>query len=744
MNWTPELLIGITANSLTSVITVALMLLVTSQAPRRAESWLFGLIMLNFSVTGMVGVFIHFAVPLEFNPARILYFSTSLYALNVVLLFLFSARFSGMSTRLTWALTLTGLLMISYLIPLLWMDKVYTDFHIASSGSHYNYVMASSGIPGLIGLILFKCVSALMLYARAEKHARGLWMAPAILVMPMLMFVIPWFDTFPKTAVSIAISAILVAQIVLRYQLFNPLAKLNKQLADANVRLTDASARLIETNARLTEVSQLKSQFLANMSHELRTPLNSIIGYSELVLEQIYGPLTDTQRDRLEKVSRNGRHLLSLINDILDLSKIEAGKLDLTIETVNLRDMIGSVLAGMDVLACEKKITLVRDFDHIPQVLADPQRAEQIITNLVSNAIKFTDSGSITVHGQVDANSGMVRVSVIDTGIGIKPEDMIYIFDEFRQVDGTTTRRHNGTGLGLAITKRLVEMHGGSIWVDSTPTLGSTFAFTLPVAETIPVEVHDRKILTGPLALVIDDSPEAAGLIRDILTTQGYKVQIAPNGQEGLALARTLHPALITLDVMMPGLKGWDVLRILKTDADTAAIPVIMISVIESKPLGLDVSANAYLTKPIDRCRLITLAHTLSAQPEYPVLIVDDNPQDREILAAMLETEHISSQSVASGEEAIRWLREHRAALVLLDVMMPQLSGFDVLVHIREQSNQRDLPVIVVSAKDLTPQERLFLQTRLADLVQKQGLVPQKLVERTRAALASNHATPVQ
>jgi len=751
MTWTPDLIIGVAANLITALITTALFMQVLFQAPQRVENWLFATLMLLFAGTGVVGVLVHFAQPLDFHPRNAIYFATSLYAIAIVLLFVFSARFSNIQGRAVWIVSGIGVLLILYLLPSLWNDRVYVDFEPSSSGGQYHYKLASSGIPGLMALGIYQLLSSAVLYRYGYRHGRGLWVAPLILVGALVMFLIPWFDKFPKNAVAISAASLIMAYVVLQYQLFNPLVELNQRLGDTNTQLAQANARLIEANVRLAEASKLKSQFLATMSHELRTPLNSIIGYTELVLDGTYGTLTELQADRLEKVVRNGRNLLSLINDILDLSKIEAGRLELAIGPVNVVEMIDGVLSGIEVAAHAKNLTLVHDYTGLPNVMADPVRVRQILLNLVSNAVKFTHEGSITVRGRANAANGMVQISVIDSGIGIAEDDLLYIFDEFRQVDSSTTRRYEGTGLGLAITKRLVELHGGAIWVESTPGYGSTFNFTLPIAEESPdlVATDSAAFDSGvdqnaPLVLVIDDSPEAAGLIRDTLSSSGYQVLMAHSGLKGVELAQRTRPDVITLDIMMPGMNGWEVLEALKSDPATALIPVIIVSVVESQPLSLNVFAEGHLTKPVDRARLLKTIQSLLREPPVrpagPILVVDDSFQDREIITAVLEREQFTVEAVEGGQQAIDWLQEHTAALVLLDLMMPDLSGFDVLHYIREQSLQPNVPVIVISAKDLTPQEQTYLHSRLAEIVQKRGLRPQELIRCVQDALINTPA----
>ncbi|MBN2303043.1 MAG: hypothetical protein JXQ72_01110 [Anaerolineae bacterium] len=490
MTWTPDLIIGVAANSATAVIGLALAFIILGSAPQHLNNWLFAVVVLVFSAMGIIGVFPHFAQVLEFHPRRAIYASTSLYAINNVLLFIFSARFAGINNRVTNLVAGIGFVLLAYLIPQLWMDKVYVDFEPATNGAQYYYKLGPGGMPGLAMLGVYQLLSTLAIYRYSQEHGRGLWLAPVIMLVGALLFLVPLFDKFPKNALAISISMLVIARIVTQYQIFNPLAHLNKQLAGANTQLTEANAaksqllaQLTETNIQLREANELKNRFLANMSHELRTPLNSIIGYSELLLLNTYGNLGDVQTDRLKKVARNAHHLLELINDILDLSKIEAGRLELSLEPLAISTVIEAVLSEVTLKASQKGITIRSDYDGaLPDIMAAPMRVRQIVTNLIGNAIKFTDTGSITVTARHDPQQGVVQVAITDTGIGIPADHLGTIFDEFRQVDESYTRQYEGTGLGLAITKLLVELHGGTISVKSEVGQGSTFIFTLPVA----------------------------------------------------------------------------------------------------------------------------------------------------------------------------------------------------------------------------------------------------------------------
>ncbi len=489
MTWTPDLIIGVGANFATAITGFALAFIVLGSS-RRFDNWLFALLMLVFSVMGIVSVPPYFAQQIDFNPRHMIYTATSLYAIDVVLLFVVSARYAGLRDRLIWILAGIGITMVIYLLSQLWRDQVYVDFEPAANGAQYHYKLGTAGLPGIALLGVYQLLSASALYRFGQAHARGLWLVPLILLAGMLTFLIPLFDKFPKNALAVMISMLLMARIVTQYQIFNPLALLNRQLAQANKQLTTANLtqdrllkELRQANRDLIAASAHKSKFLATISHELRTPLNSIIGYSEMLLNNIYGDLSTTQSDRLEKVMRNGRTLLQLINDILDLSRIEAGQLQLALVPLSLREIIETVLSEVALQTEQKQLTITTNCDGtLPPVLADPVRVRQIITNLVGNAIKFTHAGTITITVQHRASEGMLQVAVADTGIGIPEALFDVIFDEFRQADDSYAREYEGTGLGLAITKHLVNMHQGAISVTSEVGEGSTFTFTLPVA----------------------------------------------------------------------------------------------------------------------------------------------------------------------------------------------------------------------------------------------------------------------
>ncbi len=481
------------------------------------------------------------------------------------------------------------------------------------------------------------------------------------------------------------------------------------------------------------------------------------------MLQGFYGPLTDRQRDRLEKVLRNGRNLLDLINDILDLSKIEAGRLDLEPAIVRVPKMISEVVETFEPMVKAKGLKLYVELeDNLPPLYVDPLRLRQILTNLLSNAVKFTHEGWVRLKAvRVMVRDGLgdtmsfpargwledgqwVVFSVADTGIGIPVEYQADIFDEFRQVDSSPTREYEGTGLGLAITKKLVEIHHGRIWLKSAVGEGSTFYVALrtemapedaqPQPETQDVCGEGK----GDLVLIIDDDPEAADILATYLEDAGYRTRVASDGRAGIEMARALKPVVITVDIMMPEMDGWEVIERLKMYDETSSIPIVVVSIVNNRPLGFSLGVSAHVRKPISRDELLdAMRRVCRASPEKPILVVDDNPDDIEILRAFLEGEGFKIETCSGGEEAIAWLRSNKPGLVLLDLMMPHVSGFDVLGFIRGREDLADVPVIIVSARELDDKDREFLNDRITAVIQKRGLTQDTLLEGISQALGA-------
>ncbi|MBL8164461.1 MAG: response regulator [Anaerolineae bacterium] len=501
--------------------------------------------------------------------------------------------------------------------------------------------------------------------------------------------------------------------------------------------------------------NRLKSEFLANMSHELRTPLNAIIGYSEMLLSQMYGELNSKQIDRMTRVHSGGKHLLDLINDVLDLSKIEAGQLDLTLAPLSVSDILYDAVADLTPQAEAKGLTLTLNMpSELPAVKADVQRMRQILNNILDNAVKFTDTGGVTLTVKAvtsreipdlstslhAGNESWLAIIVTDTGIGISDEHQKMIFDAFTQVDGSSMRRYEGTGLGLAITQRLVRMHQGHIIVQSEPGKGSTFTILLPcVVEENAAQTESwtkPQDSDQPLVLVIDDDPSALQLVRDYLSQYAYHVVGTTNPTQALEMARALHPAVIVTDVMMPELSGWEVLRQLKGDKETGGIPVIVLSIIEQKTVGYYLGAADYLVKPINREALLNaIDRVASIEPQYPILVVDDDIRDRSLLAEILERAGYQVAETENGADALRWLEDETASLILLDLLLGDMSGLDVLEKLRQNPETEDIPVIVITGGTITDETASEVKEYLAQVMQKSTLSGNSLVQQVQFAL---------
>ena len=481
------------------------------------------------------------------------------------------------------------------------------------------------------------------------------------------------------------------------------------------------------TNARLQKANQHKSDFLANMSHELRTPLNSILGFSDLLIDATDGQFDDAARRRfLEQISSSGRHLLGLINDILDLSKIEAGQMVLRLETVALAEVVKQVLSTIEPLAAKKKIRIEADGASGGELLADAGKLKQMLLNLVSNAIKFTPEGGLVTIG-AQRLPDAVEIFVSDTGIGIAESDRGRLFVEFQQLDTGVSRQQQGTGLGLALTKRFAELHGGEIRVVSQLGKGSVFTLKLPLrlpraeqpAATpellTAADVHD----TRPLVLVVDDNLQAASLLARHLGRGGFRTEVAVTGIEAVRKARQLQPVAITLDILLPGIDGWEVLTELKNDAATRDIPVVVVSVVDNPELGRALGAVDYFVKPVDGKALLQrlgrYTFTSKVQSEdIRILVIDDEPANLEWLEGVLKSAGFTVISAHGGREGIKLAKSKKPHLVLLDLMMPEVSGFDVVAALRAEDSTRSIPIMILTGKDLTDDDKGQLNGHVA------------------------------
>jgi PAS domain S-box-containing protein len=501
-----------------------------------------------------------------------------------------------------------------------------------------------------------------------------------------------------------------------------------------NATLYDESQELIKN---LKEVDQLKSQFLANMSHELRTPLNSIIGFSRVILKGIDGPVTDMQQQDLTAIYNSGQHLLGLINDILDLARIEAGKMELNFEEVHLSEMIHSVFSTAKGLVKEKQIQLVENVpSDMPTIRGDTMRVRQVLLNLISNAAKFTDEGSITVETRVQkAPNGKLEalINVVDTGPGISPEGQERLFKAFSQVDGSATRKSGGSGLGLSICANLVQLHSGRIGVSSVEGSGSTFWFTMPLFDQ-PVEQipQDKKVI-----LAIDDDPQVISLYERYLTPQGYHVVALSEPGRAKERIKELKPYAVTLDIMMPNIDGWSVLMDLKSDPSTRDIPIIICSIVEQTDKGFNLGAADYLVKPILEDDLVHALDRLNRKGSIQrVLVIDDDPNDLRLIEKILN-EHGNYKPILAegGRKGWEILNTNPPDAVILDIFMPEMDGFTILEKLREVPALHDIPVLVVSGGGLTNEQQKQLAEYGKRLIAKGSLKENDLLASIEDAL---------
>jgi len=510
------------------------------------------------------------------------------------------------------------------------------------------------------------------------------------------------------------------------------------------------NARLFEyakaARAAAVEANQAKSQFLANMSHELRTPLTAIIGYAEMLVDEVGDQLGDSRED-LEQIQTSGNYLLELINGVLDLSKVEAGKMDVHLESCDVAQLVRTVAETVRPLVDQQTNTLVvGELEGLGSMRTDVTKVRQTLLNLLSNASKFTEAGEIRLDVERVSEDGAdwLQFRVADTGIGMSEEQCSRVFEAFAQADATTTRRYGGTGLGLAITKQFCELLGGSIDVESVPGRGTTFRVRLP-AETAQEKVGREKVAPAltPSAdagartvLVVDDDAASRSLISRFLAQQGFRVLTAAGGREALEIARAQHPDVITLDVVMPEMDGWAVLGELKADAALAETPVILVSITEDRELGYALGASEYLTKPIDWARLGSVLQRYgTGEAGLPALVVDDDPAIREMLRRNLERAGWSVTVAENGRVALERLGEVTPRLILLDLMMPEMDGFEFVEVLRRNEAWREIPVVVLTARELTAEDRERLNGGVARILEKASWSPREVAAEVRSVL---------
>ncbi|HTR82138.1 MAG TPA: response regulator [Bacteroidota bacterium] len=550
------------------------------------------------------------------------------------------------------------------------------------------------------------------------------------------------FDELQKEIINNSVPQLGVA--ITNAKNFDASRKLTREVATKNDELNSK-------NSELEKAYRVKSEFLASMSHELRTPLNSIIGFSSVLLGPNGDPLSTDQHMALEKVLRNGKHLLQLINDILDFSKLESGRMTVNVETDDVENVVASSLAAVEGLMKGKDIALKQNLGPNLRILkTDVLKVKQILVNLLSNAAKFTEKGEIVVN--VNQKNGMVSFSVKDSGIGIEPKNFSKVFEEFQQIDNSNTRKYKGTGLGLPISRRLAILLGGDLSVESEFGKGSTFTLIIPsefpedLREKLeksttpkisipaptptaspsrpaaPVQVVSQapKVVgSGPRVLCIDDDPDVIEILTKYLVPEGYSVMGANSGDEGIKRALEHKPSLITLDIMMPQKDGWQVLRELKANDQLKDIPVVIHSIIDNKPLAISLGAIDVIAKPAEPKRLLSLVQRLANSGERFVLVVDDNEDFTLAVKRLMEAEGFKVEIANTGERAFEILGKSTPSIIFLDLVMPQMNGFDIVQRLQKDEMWKKIPVVVLSGKELTSEEWEKLNTFAKDFVKK-------------------------
>ncbi|RRR72559.1 MAG: response regulator [Candidatus Viridilinea halotolerans] len=523
-------------------------------------------------------------------------------------------------------------------------------------------------------------------------------------------------------------------------------------LANTTRAAEEARINAEEARAAAEEATKAKSIFLANMSHELRTPLNAIIGYAEMLEEEAEDLGYDDFAPDLHKIRTAGRQLLALINDVLDISKIEAGRMELHLDRFALSTMIHDVTSTIEPLVANNNNRFVVSGDISGTLYNDLTRLRQSLLNLLSNAAKFTANGKITLEIENQNINGVeyLYLRVHDTGIGIAQEQLGQLFREFTQGDASTTRKYGGTGLGLALSRRFCQMMGGDITVSSRPDEGSTFTIVVP-REVRPEEAVAHLVAAsdvvpnGPVrgtVLVIDDDPATSELLQRTLSREGLRVVTAISGAEGLARARIVRPDVITLDVLLRDADGWQILAALKADPELANIPVVMLTILDERSTGFSLGAADYLTKPVDRRRLIELVGRYcttnddSSNEPPTVLVVEDDDTTREILCRTLDQAGWQTHEAANGRLGLEAVAAARPGLILLDLMMPELDGFGFLNELRSNVEWMHIPVIVVTAMDLTHEDRMLLTASAQRVIQKGAYERDQLLGEVRTLVA--------
>jgi CheY-like chemotaxis protein/nitrogen-specific signal transduction histidine kinase len=498
-----------------------------------------------------------------------------------------------------------------------------------------------------------------------------------------------------------------------------------------------AEEELVRAKTAAEEANRSKSQFLANMSHELRTPLNAIIGYSELLREEAEDTGQQSFVGDLKKIEKAGKHLLELINGVLDIAKIEAGKMELHAETFDVAAMLQDVGATVTPVVEKKGNRFEIDCPNdLGTMHTDMTKVRQSLFNLLGNAGKFTENGVVKLEARRvnEGSMAWIYFKVHDTGVGMTPDQTAKVFEAFTQADASTTRKFGGTGLGLAITREFSRMMGGETTVESVLGRGSIFTLRLPAAlsakaslELTPAVEPQQTAVEGaelsadhPLVLLIDDDVTIHDLVKRFLHKEGFRTVCAQNGPEGLELARKLQPSIIVLDVMMPTMDGWSVLTRLKGDPEVADIPVVMLTMVDNKEMGFSLGVDDYMLKPIERNGFVSVLRKFCDPQGNPVvLVVEDDATTRELMTASLEKDEFNVVVAENGAEGLRKLATLRPAVILLDLMMPEMDGFQFTREVRANPEWKDIPIVIMTVKDINAEDRALLDGQVSSILQK-------------------------
>jgi signal transduction histidine kinase/CheY-like chemotaxis protein len=530
----------------------------------------------------------------------------------------------------------------------------------------------------------------------------------------------------------------------------NEIYIMNQELRQLNDHLEELvkerTAQLEKAHDEAIKANMIKSQFLANMSHELRTPLNAIIGYSEMLTEEAEELGEPMFVEDLGKISKSGKHLLALINDILDISKIEAGKMEIFFETCSLSGMIQDVMTTVKPLI-ENNGNLLETRIIEGQMTVDVTKLRQVLINLLSNASKFTKDGKIVfeVYPETRGGTAGYGFSVRDTGIGMSPEQVEKLFQPFTQADSSTTRKYGGTGLGLAISQRFCKIMGGDIRVESELGQGSNFTCWLPGSPSglghtpeMPAAYHKNMEEAEHInILLIDDEPFNQQLMRRYLAKEGWTLAFAGSGQEGLLLAKKLRPKVICLDILMPGMDGWSVLSELKSDPELENIPVVIWSMTNDKQLGYALGAAEFLTKPVQRERLISVMDKyIPNRNDNNVLVIEDDAATSELMVRLLQKEGYAVTQARNGRFALECIVKETPDLILLDLMMPEMDGFQFITELRKYKEWNAVPIVVVTAKSINSEDRMKLNGYVKSIIQKGSFDHKSLLADIRQYIA--------